>query len=137
MSKDLVAAALWLEIEPTRKLIMVSLCENASLGVEGRVDGECWPSRRYIAARCSLNVRSVTPHIKALERDGWMRTTRRPRPGLATERVLDAKRILEEGERGRVKFQVEVDHLHGCHDEGCPMGCPIFAILSGRVSGRR
>ncbi len=98
MSIDLVAAALWLDLKPTRKLVLFSLCENADQY------GLCWPSREYIARRCSLDVRSVTPHLQGLEKDGWMRVEEKGRRGYSTRRRLAAQRILEEGDFERQAF---------------------------------
>jgi DNA-binding transcriptional ArsR family regulator len=98
VSIDLVAAALWLALPPTRKLVLVSLCENADQY------GLCWPSREYIAQRCSLSVRSVTPHLQALEEDGWLRVIEPGRRGFSTRRQLKAQRILEQGDFERRSF---------------------------------
>lgn len=98
MSIDLVAAALWLDLKPTRKLVLVSLCENADQY------GLCWPSREYIARRCSLDVRSVTPHLQGLEEGGWMRVEEKGRRGFSTRRRLAAQRILQQGDFERQSF---------------------------------
>src|SRR3990167_6737398 len=91
MSIDLVAAALWLDMEPRRKLVLVSLCENADQ------DGYCWPSQPYIAMRASLTVRWVRRHLKGLEEGGWLKVLRIGKRASPTERVLNVERILVEG----------------------------------------
>ena len=91
MSIDLVAAALWLDMEPRRKLVLVSLCENADQ------EGYCWPSQPYIAIRASLSVRWVRRHLRELEKDGWLKVLRIGKRASPTERVLNIDRILVEG----------------------------------------
>jgi DNA-binding PadR family transcriptional regulator len=103
VSIDLVAAALWLEMEPRRQLVLVSLCENAD------DDGYCWPSQRYISRRTNLSIRSVIPHLRGLERDGWLVTLRRGRSGYSSNRRLAAARILEEGAARRASFREETE----------------------------
>ncbi len=98
VSIDLVAAALWLPLNPTRKLVLVSLCENADQY------GLCWPSRPYIARRCSLSERSVVTHLHGLRKDKWLRIAEAGRRGFSTRRQLDAQRILREGEVERQSF---------------------------------
>lgn len=101
MSLDLVAAALWLDMKPQRKLVLVSICENADQ------DGFCWPSQKYISTRASLSMRSVIPHLRELEKDGWIETVRKGRFWRSTERVVNVSRILAEGEARRTTFQEE------------------------------
>lgn len=94
MSIDLVSAALWLQLEPARKLVLIALAERADLRT-----GLCWPSREEIAWRASLTPRRTTPHLQALEAAGYVRSERRgsPRHGQTTLRYLAVDRILEEG----------------------------------------
>lgn len=104
MSVDLISAALWLPLEPNRKLVLVALCDRADI-----VTGLCFPGREYIAARTSLSVKSVTPHLRALAADGWVRRTQaaNARLGQATRRWLDVQKILSEGEQARDVFRAE------------------------------
>ena len=100
MSHDLVGAALWLDMPPTRKLVLVALCERADLKT-----GKCWPGRKEVAMRASLTERNVSPHFKALEESGWIRSGPRSHtPGLTTRRWVSVGRILEEGEARRAKY---------------------------------
>lgn len=101
MSIDLVAATLWLDLPPARKLVLLALCERANLS-----DGKCWPGREEIAARSSLTIRTVTPHLQALEADGWIRSGAKPtKAGQTTIRWVNAQRVLREGEAHRKAIQ--------------------------------
>ena len=100
MSIDLVAACLWLPLEPNRKLVLLALCERADLKT-----GRCWPGREEIAVRASLSVRSVTPHLQALEVLGYLHSRRRDGGRRQTTlRQLAVSRILKEGEAIRAQF---------------------------------
>lgn len=108
MSHDLVGAALWLDMAPTRKLVLVALCDRADLKT-----GECWPGRKEIAFRSSLTPRNVTPHLQSLEKDGWVRSGERPYRArfkvdsdrMTTTRWVNVTRILKEGEGRRGELQ--------------------------------
>ncbi|MPZ49696.1 MAG: hypothetical protein GEU75_10445 [Dehalococcoidia bacterium] len=111
MSIDLVAAALWLPLQPARKLVLIALCERANLQT-----GKCWPGRFEIAARASLSERRVSPHLAALERAGYLE---KPKPGIrrlgeTTVRTVVVKRILTEGEAARQAF---LSRRQGLKDE--------------------
>ena len=99
MSIDLVAAALWLDMEPRRKLVLVSLCENADQ------EGYCWPSQPYIAVRASLTVRWVRRHLRELEKEGWLKVLRIGKRASPTERVLHVDRILVEGRLREAEYR--------------------------------
>ena len=103
MSIDLVAAALWIDMEPRRKLVLIALCERADLQT-----GMCWPGRKEIAARSSITERWVTNHMKALEDDGYMATVHKSsgRAGDTSRRKLNVGRILKEGEDRREQLQM-------------------------------
>ncbi len=130
MSLDLVAAALWLDMDARRKLVMVSLCENAD------EDGFCWPSRAYIAARASLSVRSVSPHLKALEDEGWLAVTSRPYPGRTTERLMAKDRILAEGAKRRNEFRQTRDEGKNLPPLKGEVASPPKGKLLRRVKGK-
>jgi DNA-binding transcriptional ArsR family regulator len=102
VSIDLVAAALWLPMDPARKLVLIALCERARLDT-----GECFPGREEIAARASLSTRRVTPHLQALKKQGYVRREVKgsARRGLTTTRYLDVDRILSEGKLSRDAFR--------------------------------
>lgn len=101
MSIDLVAASLWLDFPPARKLVLVALCERANLDT-----GECWPGRAEIAMRASISERSVTAHIASLEKGRWLITDRKATgPGQPAKRRLSVDLILKEGEKRRVEYQ--------------------------------
>src|SRR3990167_4569427 len=101
VSIDLVAAALWLDMDPRRKLVLVSLCENADQ------EGYCWPSQPYIAVRASLSVRWVRRHLRELEKDGWLKVLRIGKRASPTERVLHVDRILVEGRLREAEYRAE------------------------------
>jgi len=94
MSIDLVAAALWIDLPPPRKLVLIALCDRAN-----GTTGECYPGLREIRFRSSMSERSVIPHLRALEESGYVRRGRGPtgRKGETTHRWLDVQRILQEG----------------------------------------
>jgi DNA-binding transcriptional ArsR family regulator len=98
VSIELVAAALWLPLEASRKLVLIALCERADFRT-----GLCWPSREEIAIRSSLSPRRVTPHIQALEDAGYLRSIRGiSRKGETTKRYLAVDLIL-------AMAQIEID----------------------------
>lgn len=89
-----MAAALWLDLLPARKLVLVALCDRA----EGTT-GKCWPGREEIAARSSISLKSTTEHLKALEEAGWIRSKRgNSRAGETTLRWVNVQRIISEGQ---------------------------------------
>jgi hypothetical protein len=96
---DLVAACLWLDLSTARKLVLLSLCENAD------EEGYCFPSQAYIAFRASLSERAVRDHLHGLETDGYLSTLQlgRGRVG-ATERLLDIDRIYAEAQARKAVF---------------------------------
>ena len=49
------------------KLLLLALADTAN------DDGECWPGRKRLAAKCGVTPRSVTSHIKALQGRGLLR----------------------------------------------------------------
>lgn len=131
VSIDLVAAALWLPLEPNRKLVLIALCERADLAT-----GRCWPGREEVALRSSLSVKSVTPHFGALESAGWIRRTRRgnARLGETTTRWLDVQKILNEGEAARQAFlQERRERLQTSWDDSSPD--QLALLESGEVDG--
>lgn len=92
MSIDLIAAALWLPLDPARKLVLVALCDRADYAT-----GKCWPGRDEIALRSSLSLKSVTEHLKGLEADGWIKSRRgNSRAGETTTRWVNVARVLDE-----------------------------------------
>lgn len=97
MGFDLATAALWLDMPGNRKLVLVALCDRASMET-----GLCWPGRAEIAIRSSLSERSVTPHLQALEAAGYVRSGPNPRSaGKTTHRWVNVDRILRESESNR------------------------------------
>lgn len=101
MAIDLVAATLWLDMEAHQKLVLVCLCENASL-----TDGLCWPGRDYTARRASVSPRNVSRHLTNLERAGYIETLNRGRGvGQRTVRRVNVERILTEGRQRQDEFR--------------------------------
>lgn len=89
---DLIGACLWLDMEAHRKLVLLSLCENADS------HGMCYPGNDYVARRASIAPRNVSTHLKALAEEGWARVVRPARgPGSTTVRHLNVDRIITEG----------------------------------------
>jgi len=123
VSIDLVAASLWLDLPPARKLVLVALCDRAD-----GMTGECWPGRKEVAARASLAPRNVSTHFKALEEDGWIRSGPRSRtPGQTTTRWVNIRRIKAEGEGRRERLQTE---WRG-GDESSPHGVDDVTLATG------
>ena len=54
------------ELPTGRKMVLLSLCDNAS------DQGECYPSIESIAKRCGMTDRSVYNHLAALEEMGML-----------------------------------------------------------------
>lgn len=101
VSIQLVNAALWLPMDPARKLVFLTLCDRANSET-----GACRPGREEISARSSYSLKTVTEHLKALEAEGWFRSQRgNRRLGETTRRWLDVERILREGAAARVQYQ--------------------------------
>lgn len=74
MSMMLMVQAMKVRVgNPTRKLVLIKLADNANDA------GECWPSYQNIADHCEVTRRSVMSHIKALEQAGYL--TREYRKG--------------------------------------------------------
>lgn len=72
MSTQCLFWALKLKVgNPHRKLILLTLADIAN---EQR---QCWPSHDYIADRAECSRRSVIDHLASLERDGFIRVSRR------------------------------------------------------------
>lgn len=68
MSMSLMVEAMKIKVgNPTRKLVLIKLADNAN------DQGECWPSYANIADHCETSKRSVMTHIKQLEIDGLLR----------------------------------------------------------------
>ena len=53
------------------KLVLLKLADNAN------DQGECWPSRQYLAEHCEMSVRSVERYITSLERMGLLEREKR------------------------------------------------------------
>lgn len=102
MSIDLVSAALWLPFDSTRKLVLVALCDRAD-----QTTGFCYPGRDYIAARASLSVRRVSPHLSSLEELGYIKRRRRGdnRIVRTTATWVNVDRILKEGRERQDAFR--------------------------------
>lgn len=61
MSMSLMVDAMKLKIgNPTRKLVLIKLADNAN------DHGECWPSYNHIADQCEISRSSAMRHVKAL-----------------------------------------------------------------------
>ena len=102
MSVELLGQVFYLEMEPQRKLILLSLADNASDG------GRCWPSQRLIALKSSISVRRCRDHLHALEADGWLSLLSEGRGRHVTSQyLLNVERIGEEAGKRHVDIQRE------------------------------
>ena len=100
MSDFLVGAALWLDLSTARKMVLVSLCENAD-----KETGHCFPNQDYIAARCSLSERAVRGHLSALE-GLYVRTLKIGHGyGGRTHRIVNVDLIEKQGRARHDAFQ--------------------------------
>jgi hypothetical protein len=101
VSDWLLAAALWLDLVTARKMVLISLCQNAD-----NETGECFPNQDYIARRSSLSERAVRDHLHALEDDGYIKTLSVGHGmGSRTDRVVNVARIEAEGRANHDAFQ--------------------------------
>ncbi len=113
MSIDLVAAALWLDMEPSKKLVLVALCDRADLKT-----GKCWPGRDELAIRTSLSQKTITAHLRTLEDEEWVKSKRgNYRRGETTTRWVRVRRILADGEARKLAFRARFD---GIDDDDFP-----------------
>jgi DNA-binding transcriptional ArsR family regulator len=85
MSIALMTEAWKADMPSGRKLVLLSLCDNAN------DQGECYPSVSMVAQRCSMGERTVQGHIGDLEADGVI--TRQERKGRSTVYRIDPRRI--------------------------------------------
>lgn len=104
--RRLFESALWAPFAGNRKLVLVSLCENA--GPDGRVS----TGEEYVAERLRLTPRRVRAHLAALECDGWMQIIAPHAPGRATTRLLNVARILETADQARKAFETRRRRHH-------------------------
>ncbi|PKR56365.1 helix-turn-helix domain-containing protein [Thalassospira lohafexi] len=75
MSMSLMTLAMKAKVgNPLRKLVLIKLADNAN------DSGECWPSYQYIADDCEIDKSTVRKHIKALEKDGFLKIENRKGP---------------------------------------------------------
>ncbi len=56
---------------PSRKLVLLKLCDNAN------DKGECWPSLQHIADQCEISRRTAINHIQSLADDGFLEVQNR------------------------------------------------------------
>lgn len=76
MSVKLMSAVWETDLQPTRKMVLLALCDNAN------DEGLCYPSITTIAKKCSLSRRAVINAIEFLEEKGFL--TREKRDGSVT-----------------------------------------------------
>lgn len=85
MSISLMAEAWNLDIPSGRKLVLLSLCDNAN------EQGMCYPSIATIAKKCSMGERTVQQHITDLEKVGLVE--RNERTGRSTVYIVNPRRF--------------------------------------------
>jgi DNA-binding transcriptional ArsR family regulator len=90
MSIRLMNGAWDLHMQSGQKLVLLSLCDQASDA------GHCFPSVATIARRCSMSGRAVQNHIKTLEAGGFLK--RKERAGHSTYYKLNPRRICTPAE---------------------------------------
>lgn len=85
MSIALMTEAWKADMPSGRKLVLLSLCDNAN------DQGECYPSVSMVAQRCSMGERTVQGHINDLESAGIV--TRQERKGRSTVYKIDPRKF--------------------------------------------
>lgn len=73
------------DLSSGRKMVLLALCDNAN------DQGECYPSIKAIAVKCSMGERTVQQHIKDMEEDGIV--LRVMRKGRSTVYQIDPRKF--------------------------------------------
>ena len=89
MSASIMGNVFYLNVKPTRKLVLVALADNAN------DDGFCWPSQRLIALKASISERKCRDHLHALEQDGWVKIIPGRGPGRVSHYNIDVEKIQQ------------------------------------------
>ena len=71
MSIKLMAKAWEMPIPSGQKMVLLALCDHAN------DDGECYPSQKNLAKKCSMSSRAISNHIKWLHDCGILESERR------------------------------------------------------------
>ena len=71
MSVKLMAKAWEMPIPSGQKMVLLALCDHAN------DDGECYPSQKKLAKKCSMSSRAISNHIKWLHDCGILESERR------------------------------------------------------------
>ena len=71
MSVKLMAKAWEMPIPTGQKMVLLALCDHAN------DDGECYPSQKKLAKKCSMSSRAISNHIKWLHDCGILESERR------------------------------------------------------------
>lgn len=88
-----MAAVLDLPLDPQRKLILVTMADNANS------TGLCWPAQATIARRSSISTRALRDHLHGLESAGWLTILSLGNGrGNSTRYMLNVARIKAEAE---------------------------------------
>jgi DNA-binding transcriptional ArsR family regulator len=128
MSIDLIAAALWLPMEPNRKLVLLVLCDRADFAT-----GKCWTGRAEISIKSSLSMKTVTEHLKALEATRWIRRRLgNRRAGETMTYWVSVDRLLEKSAAATASYRDKVRQRLG--GESTPE--PSQLALSGEDDER-
>ena len=71
MSVKLMSKAWEMDIPSGQKMVLLALCDHAN------DDGECYPSQKKLAKKCSMSSRAISNHIKWLHDCGILESERR------------------------------------------------------------
>lgn len=71
MSVKLMSKAWEMDIPSGQKMVLLALCDHAN------DDGECYPSQKNLAKKCSMSSRAISNHIKWLHDCGILESERR------------------------------------------------------------
>lgn len=58
-------------VDRSQRLLMLAIADNAN------DQGICWPSTQHLAHKASMSLRTVLRGLAALERDGWIKITKK------------------------------------------------------------
>ena len=105
-----MALAWELRLKPTRKLVLMCLCDFAD------DHGYCWPSQSTIAHKCNVTTRQIRDHIQALQRTGLIDIT---------------ERYAGTGARTSNAYQIHVDVLRHRATEGAEISSDGAEKISG------
>jgi hypothetical protein len=99
MSNLLVGLVFQLDLEPSKKLVLMSLADSADDS-----GGSCWPAVSTVARKASISLRQAQRQLRSLENDDLCRVESHANGGRNTRRyrlnVGKIREMIDEGMRG-------------------------------------